>query len=107
MSSTPEYETMENCTPSLEIVFKGADREIVHYLKKEGFINESVRADVLNPRSMLTEKDKAGKLVEAIKDAISPGPEQISCSCRSSTKEWQILQCHCGKLDYGIRSTQC
>lgn len=70
MSSTPEYETIENCTEKLEIAFKEADRALVHHLTKEGFINDSTRGQVLNPRSMLTKMEKAGILVEGIKSAI-------------------------------------
>ena len=67
---TPEAQTIENCTPQLEIAFK-EDRDLVHYLKKEGFIKKSLSEDVLDPKSSLTEVEKAGKLVQAVKDAVS------------------------------------
>ena len=70
MSSTPELRTIENCAPKMEIAFKGSDRNLVHNLKKEGFFQEALCEDVLNPRSMLTEREKAGKMVEAVRDAV-------------------------------------
>ncbi len=65
-----EHQTIGNCTPKLEVFFKNPEREIVHYLRKEGFITQSLCDDVLNPRSMLSEADKAGMIVEAIRDVV-------------------------------------
>ena len=70
MSSSPEYETIVNCTVGLEIIFKGCESSMVHFLRREGFIREAVSDDVLDPRSMLTQRDKAGRLVEGIRDAV-------------------------------------
>ncbi len=69
--SSPELQTIKNCTPRLEIVFKNPESGVIHHLRSEGFIKESLHDDVLNPRSMLSEADKAGMIVEAIRDAVS------------------------------------
>ena len=71
MSSTPELQAIKNCASKMEIAFKRSDGDLVHNLEKEGFFQEELCEDVLNPRSMLTERQKAGKMVEAIRDAIN------------------------------------
>lgn len=62
---------MKNCSSHLETLFKTPDRSLVHFLSGEGFIGEDVCEDVLHPRSMLTERQKAGMLVTAIEKAVS------------------------------------
>ena len=44
---------------------------MVHFLSQTGLIRESVSEDVLNPRSMLSGRQKAGLLVDDIKDAVA------------------------------------
>ena len=70
MSISPELQTIESFTPQLETLLKNSDRDLVHFLYQEGFIGSEVREDVLNPRSMLTDIQKAGRLVQAIRDAV-------------------------------------
>ena len=47
-----------------------SDRQIVHFLYREGFIHQNLRDDVMNPRSMLDEHEKAGVLVTRIMDRV-------------------------------------
>ena len=70
MSSSPEYEAIVKYAVGLETALKGCGSGMVHFLETEGFIRESVAEDIRNPTSMLTERDKAGKLVEGIRDAV-------------------------------------
>ena len=71
MSTSRELQTLKTCTPQLETLLKHPERDLVHFLSQKSLISESVQEDVLNPRSMLTERQKAGMLVDGIKDAVS------------------------------------
>ena len=64
MSDSPELKAVRRCTSHLETALKGFDRELVHFLKGEGFFTEEVHDDLLNPRSMLTDAQRAGELVK-------------------------------------------
>ena len=69
MSDSEEYRTVVKCTKQLEIALQ-SDRDIAHFLHQEGFVTEEVYDDVLNPRSTLTDHQKAGKLVTAIRNKV-------------------------------------
>ena len=71
MSTSPELQTLETCTPHLKVVLKNSYRDLVDFLSQEGFIRNEVREDVQNPRSVLTDRAKAVILLEAIKDAVA------------------------------------
>ena len=62
------------CTPQLETALWGLDRELVHFLNQEHFINDDVEDKVLNPRSMLTEADNALELLKWIKNRVKQDP---------------------------------
>ncbi len=51
----------------LEIAFTG-DRDILHFLEQEGY---NIPDDVSNPKSMLSDQERAGFVVTAIKDKVS------------------------------------
>lgn len=70
MSDSPELKTIEKCTPELETALSGLERSFVHFLAQEGFISNDVSGMVLEPRSVLTEEEKAGELVKAIKRRV-------------------------------------
>ena len=70
MSTSPELQTIESCTPQLEIFFRNSDRDLVHFLCQKGYFGKEVSNDVLN-HSMLTDIQKAGRLVQAIRDAVA------------------------------------
>lgn len=54
MDKSLEYSTVEKCIKPLELALPPSG---------EGFITQEVHDDVLNPRSMLTDRQKAGELV--------------------------------------------
>lgn len=68
MSDSPELETVKNCTSHLETALKVLDRELVHFLRDEGFTSDDAHDDLLNPHSTLTEAERAGELVKWIKN---------------------------------------
>ena len=68
---SPESKAIENLRRDLEIAFKDPERALVHYLVSQGFIKASLRDDVLAARSLLTQRDKAGMLVDAIAESVS------------------------------------
>lgn len=70
MFDSEEYRTVVACAKQLEIALK-SDRGIVYFLHQEGFITQEVHDDVLNPSSVLTDPQKAGKLVTAIRDKVN------------------------------------
>ena len=76
-SSKPGLESVKKCTPTLEKAFKGYDRNLVQFLVQAGFITPSLSEDVLNLKSMLSKSDKAGMLVDAIKDAVDLEDERF------------------------------
>ena len=69
-----EYLTLLNCTKKLEIALKG-NRDIVHFLERENFISREIHDDILNPKSLLTQTEKSGILVEKIRDKVDLNPE--------------------------------
>lgn len=71
MSTSPELQVLKNYSTNLETLLKPPERKVVNFLNQKGFIGESVRDDVLNPRSMMRVEDKAGMLVDGIKNAVS------------------------------------
>ena len=74
MSNSPELEAVRKCTSHLETALKVLDRELVHFLRDEGFITDNVHDDLLTPRSTLTEAERAGELVKWIKNRVKQDP---------------------------------
>lgn len=70
MSESLEYKTIVSCAKQLEIAFSSLDRNLVHFLNQEGFITQEVCDDILNPRSTLTNREKAGELVTGIRKKV-------------------------------------
>ncbi len=62
-----EYDALVSCTDKLEIALTG-DQEILHFLEQEGY---NIPDDVSNPTSMLSDRQKAGLVVTAIKNKVS------------------------------------
>ena len=73
-SDSPELRTLKECTPQLETAMKRLDRGLVHFLNQKHFIKDDVADMVLNPRSMLTEADKAWELVRWTKNRVKEDP---------------------------------
>ena len=77
MSDSPELETVRKCTSHLETALKVLDRELVHFLRDEGFFSSDVHDEILIPRSMLTEAERAGELVKWIGNWIKQDPKSF------------------------------
>ncbi len=75
--SSLEYCTILKCVSQLETALR-SDRDITHYLVREGFISERVYDDVLDPRSMLSAADKAGLLVTGIRQKVKANSQYYS-----------------------------
>ncbi len=58
-AESKEYATLVRCIDMLEIALTG-DRDILHFLEQEGY---KVPDDVSNPKSMLSDQEKAGLVV--------------------------------------------
>ena len=64
-----------SCTESLEIAIRSTDSNIVHFLHREGFITLEEHDDILNPKSMLNEHQKARALVTGIRNKVQLSPQ--------------------------------
>ena len=69
-----EFMTLEHCTVPLETALSDLERELVHFLCLNDFISDNVRDKVLNPVSVLSEKEKAGEVVRWIKKKVVQDP---------------------------------
>ncbi len=78
-----EYRTIVNCTKPLEAVLRSIDRDMVHLLNQEDFITQEVHDDVLNPRCILNNHQKAGELVTEIRNKVE-----------ESAKNYHVLVSH-------------
>lgn len=68
----PELETLKKCDTHLISTLDGnIDRALVNFLAQQGFIKEDLRQEIIEPISSLNPKEKAGKLVEGIRNAVS------------------------------------
>ncbi len=47
-----------------------SDRDIVHFLHREGFITQELHDEILNPRSMWTDHQKVGELVTGVRNKV-------------------------------------
>ena len=69
-----EYTTLVNCTDELETALH-SDKAILNFLNREGFIKPNIYNDVNNPKSLLSDDDKAGLLVTGIKNKVKLNPK--------------------------------
>ena len=72
-SKSKEYSTIVKCKRELEIAFK-SDRDIALFLLQQGFITQEHYDEVDNPKSNLTDAQKASMLVTAIRDRVELNP---------------------------------
>lgn len=75
MAESREFLTVLNCSKSLETALQ-SDRDVVHFLHREGFILGDMCDDLLNPRSLLTAAEKAGLLVTSIRNRVKLGAQK-------------------------------
>ena len=72
-SKSKEHSTIVKCNRELEIAFK-SDRDIAQFLLQQGFITQERYDEVDNPKSNLTDAQKASMLVTAIRDRVELNP---------------------------------
>ena len=69
-----ELRTLQECTPQLETALEGLDRRFVHFLQMEGFIRDDIADEIQNPKTSLTEAQKAREIVKWIKNRVRLDP---------------------------------
>jgi hypothetical protein len=67
---TPELKAVRKCASHLEAALKVTNRELIHFLRDEGFLSDEVHDEVLNPYTMLSDTQKSGELVRWITHRI-------------------------------------
>ena len=73
MTESKEYSTIIKCRRKLEIALEN-DRDIALFLLQQGFITQERYDEVINPKSLLTDTDKASMLVTAIRNRVELNP---------------------------------
>ena len=73
MEESKEYSTIVKCRRKLEIALE-SDRDIAQFLLQQGFITQERYDEVINPKSNLTDADKASMLVTAIRNRVELNP---------------------------------
>ena len=74
MSDSIELNTVKQCTSELEGAGLERDRDLIHFLNREDFMHDREQEDILNPRSLLSEDQKAGEIVKWIKHRVQQDP---------------------------------
>jgi len=87
MSDSTELRTVSKCTHQLETALKSPSRELIHSLKDNGFISDGQRDEILDTQSSQSEAEKAGELVEWIKN-------RVALDCGSFHSLLQCLEQH-------------
>ena len=73
MEESKEYSTIVKCRRKLEIALE-SDRDIAQFLFQQGFITQERYDEIINPKSILTDADKASMLVTAIRNRVELNP---------------------------------
>ena len=73
MTDSKEYSTVVNCKRKLEIALE-SDRDIAQFLFQQRVITQEHYDEVTNPKSNLTDTDKASMLVTAIRNRVELNP---------------------------------
>ena len=74
MSVSIELKVVKQCTSELEGAGLERDRALIHFLNGEGFMLDSEQEDILDPRPLLREDQKAGEIVKWIKHRVKQDP---------------------------------
>jgi hypothetical protein len=69
-SRTPELELVTQCTSDLETALWQLDKDLVHFMRDEGFILDATHDEILAPQSMMTDAQRAGDLVKCIRNRV-------------------------------------
>ncbi len=71
--SSREYKTIVRCSSQFATALH-SDRNIPHHLHAEGFLTKEIYDDIINPRCILSESDKACELVSGIRRRMEQSP---------------------------------
>jgi hypothetical protein len=67
---TPELKAVRKCASHLEAALMVPNRDLVHFLRDQGFVSDEVHDKVLTPHIMWSEVEKSGELVKWITNRI-------------------------------------
>ncbi len=73
MSHSKEYLSIVKCASQLACALH-SNRDIPHYLHAELFLTKDIYDDVINPKSRLSDSDKAIELVNGIRRRVEQSP---------------------------------
>ena len=74
MAESREYANLVKHSEKLEIALS-SDTNILHFLNKEGFINDNVYDEARDPKSMMSPAEKSYKVVNAIRNKVKLNPQ--------------------------------
>ncbi len=73
MSQSKEYLSIVKCASQLASALH-SDKDIPHYLHAEVFLTKEIYDDVINPKSRLSDSEKAIELVSGIRRRVEQSP---------------------------------
>ena len=94
MDESCEYRTLVSTTVVLETALRVVDEDLILFLYQEGFITYEVSEDILNPKSMLTSRQKARELVTGIRNKVELSAQSYHTlvhRLRQSGKQYKSL----------------
>ena len=74
MAESREYANLVKHSEKLEIALS-SDTNILHFLNKEGFINDNVYDETRDPKSTMSPAEKSYKVVNAIRNKVKLNPQ--------------------------------
>ena len=74
MADSREYANLVKHSEKLEIALS-SDTNILHFLNKEGFINDNVYDEARDPKSTMSPAEKSYKVVNAIRNKVKLNPQ--------------------------------
>lgn len=74
MNDSIELNILKKYTTKLETALRSVESNLVHFLHREGFLPDSIPDEILKPKSLWTDDQKAGELVKWIKHRVKQHP---------------------------------
>ena len=75
MGDADEYTVLLHLTSKLEQEFEG-DTDLAHYLHEQGYIKDNDYSDIIDPKSLLSRRDKSSLLVSGIRQKVALYPRK-------------------------------
>ena len=94
MCDSIELKIVKQCTSELEGAGLERDRALIHFLNREAFMNDKEHENILDPRSMLREDQKAGEIVKWIKHRVQQDPSsyhKLICQLSACEQRYQPI----------------